>query len=130
MTQGFEYTQVLLDRVVKAMEFLSRSILKTGCFEYHAYMGLVVQTWSIISQFEAVNRFGIVLTGSRQPFDDTFRSAVLECMLKVNKLFRVGKHRSVMNRDTKLLPEHFPTKDVSIKGGNVKFREFDTLCDR
>ena len=41
MARGFECTQMLLDRVVKATKFLSRSILKTGCLEDCADVGLV-----------------------------------------------------------------------------------------
>ena len=41
MAQGFERTEMLLDRVVKTAELLSRSILKTRCLEYGADMGLV-----------------------------------------------------------------------------------------
>ena len=49
MAQGLESTKVLLNGIMKTMEFTSTSILKTRSFKYHADMGLVYQAWSIVS---------------------------------------------------------------------------------
>ena len=79
-------------------------------------MRLMDLSWAVISFLETLDGFVVVFTRSRKTRDQTLGGLVLDCVLQVHQLFFLGNGRSIVNRDTELLPEVFPSQNVTMEG--------------
>ena len=83
-------------------------------------MCLMDLTWSIIPLLQALDGFIIMITRLRKTRNQTLGGLVLDGILEVHQLLLLGNTWSVMYRNTKLLPEILPSKDVSMEGWQLK----------
>ena len=90
IARGLECPEVVLYRVMEFTKLFPCAVFRCRCIQYHARVSLVNELWAVVTRLKTINGFGVVFARSGQTLYCLFCRSILECMLKVHQLLRLG----------------------------------------
>lgn len=117
---------MLSDHVVQTSKLSPRSCLERWGVKDCLHVCLVEESWSIEALLETVDCLFVLFARCLQALNHLFGCAVLEGVLQVRELLRVGQLVPIVDRYDKLFSKGLPIDQTSIKSGDVQLRQSDS----